>query len=199
MKFGRVSVGDALGCILAHGVSAEGVSFRKGRVLSPDDIEALRRANVAAVMAARLDADDIAEDETARRIGMAVAGAHTDLSTAMTGRTNLYAAERGIVLVDVARVNALNAIHESITIATLAPFEVVERRQMLATVKIIPFAAPLNAVDRAVQIASPSPSLSWSAKADHDRVGCGLRCATPGEADCVNLDDFAGDEDVVAR
>ncbi len=152
MKFGELPVGDALGCILAHGVSAGDVSFKKGRVLSAADIDALKRANVLAVMAAQLDAEDVAEDEAARRIGAAVAGAHTDVSTAMTGRTNLYASERGLVLVDVARVNALNAIHESITVATLAPFEVVERRQMLATVKIIPFAAPATAVAKAVGI-----------------------------------------------
>ena len=152
MKFGQVPVGDALGCILAHGVSAGDVSFKKGRVLSAADIDALKRANVLAVMAAQLDGDDVAEDEAARRIGAAVAGAHTDVSTAMTGRTNLYACERGLVLVDVARVNALNAIHESITIATLAPFEVVGRRQMLATVKIIPFAAPASAVLKAAAV-----------------------------------------------
>jgi molybdenum cofactor cytidylyltransferase len=56
------------------------------------------------------------------------------------------------VLIDVARVNALNAIHESITLATLAPFEAVEKRQMLATVKVIPFAAPAGAVAKAVGI-----------------------------------------------
>lgn len=152
MKFGELPVGDALGCILAHGVSAGDVQFKKGRELSAADIDALIQANVATVMAARLEADDIAEDEAARRIGAAVAGAHTDVSTAMTGRTNLYAAERGLVLVDVTRVNALNAIHESITLATLAPFEVVEKRQMLATVKVIPFAAPAAAVAKAVGI-----------------------------------------------
>jgi molybdenum cofactor cytidylyltransferase len=172
MKFGSVPVAQAQGLVLAHGVSAAEINFKKGRVLSAGDIEALKRANIAHVMAARLEADDIAEDEAARRIGMAVAGAHTDLSTAMTGRTNIYAAERGLVLIDVTRVNALNAIHESITIATLAPFEVVERRQMLATVKIIPFAAPAWAVAKAEAVET-SPTLSWSAKADHPRLSSG--------------------------
>jgi len=152
MKFGRIPIGEALGCVLAHGVNAGDVSFKKGRVLSAADIDALRRALVTTVMAARLEADDVAEDEAARRIGAAVAGAHTDVSTAMTGRANLYASERGLMLVDVARVNALNAIHESITLATLAPFDVVERRQMLATVKIIPFAAPASALAKAVAV-----------------------------------------------
>ena len=37
--------------------------------------------------------------------------------------------------------------------ATLAPFETVSARQMVATVKVIPFAAPRGALDRAVALA----------------------------------------------
>lgn len=149
MKFGGVPVAEAQGCVLAHGVAAGDVSFKKGRVLSADDIGTLTRAGVKTVMVARLEAGDVPEDVAARRVGEAVRGPHTELSTAATGRCNLYAAERGLVLVDTARVNAINAIHESLTIATLAPFELVERRQMLATIKIIPYAAPESAVAKA--------------------------------------------------
>jgi molybdenum cofactor cytidylyltransferase len=111
-------------------------------------------------MIARLEPGDVPEDAAARRIGEAARGPHTTLSTAMTGRTNLYAAERGLVLIDAARINAINAIHESITIATLSPFERVERRQMLATIKIIPFAAPEWAVAKAEEIAQSAPLIA---------------------------------------
>ena len=153
MKFGRVPVADAEGAILAHGVVGDGVNFKKGRTLSAADIDALIRAKIADVTVARLEPGDVPEDEAARRIGEAARGSHTTLSAAMTGRTNLYAAERGLALIDAARVDAINAIHESITIATLAPYELVERRQMLATVKIIPFAAPAPAVRQAAEVA----------------------------------------------
>ena len=189
MKFGRVPLSDAAGAILAHGVSAANATFKKGRTLSAADIEALAHAGVAEVMIARIEPGDVAEDEAARRIGEAARGPHTTLSTAMTGRTNLYAAERGLVLVDAARIDAINAIHESITVATLSPFEQVERRQMLATIKIIPFAAPAWAVKRAEEFAL---SLSWSAQADHPRLsgtgpeglvgGPPSRTMTPGKA-----------------
>ncbi len=152
MKFGSVPVAEAEACVLAHGVSAGDVSFRKGRVLAAADIVALVQAGVATVMVARLEAGDVPEDVAARRVGEAVRGAHTDLSTATTGRSNLYAADRGLVLVDGARVNAINGIHESLTLATLAPFELVERRQMLATIKVIPYATPEWAVAKAEAI-----------------------------------------------
>jgi molybdenum cofactor cytidylyltransferase len=153
MKFGRVPVTEAEGAVLAHGVAGAGVTFKKGRTLSATDIDALTRAEVTEVMVARLEPGDVPEDEAARRIGGAALGPHTTLSAAMTGRTNLYAAERGLTLIDASRVDAINAIHESITIATLAPYELVERHQMLATVKIIPFAAPAPAVKQAEELA----------------------------------------------
>ncbi len=149
MKFGSVPVAEAQGHVLAHGVTAGAVMFKKGRVLTAEDIAALKGAAVATVMTAMLEADDVPEDVAARRIGEAVRGPGSELSTTVTGRTNLYASERGLVVIDGVRVNALNAIHESVTIATLAPFEVVERRQMLATIKVIPFAAPAWAVSKA--------------------------------------------------
>ena len=167
MKFGRIPTTRAAGTILAHGVSAGDVNFKKGRALSAADIDALTKAGVSDVVAAELEPGDVPEDIAARRIGEALRGANTELSTAMTGRTNLYAADRGLVHIDATRINAINAIHESITVATLAPFEIVERRQMLATIKVIPFAAPEWAVAKAEQVAQ---SVSWSAKADHPRL-----------------------------
>ena len=153
MKFGRVPVGQAEGAILAHGAAA----FKKGRTLSAADIAALTAAKIETVMVARLENGDVPEDAAATRIGEAARGPNTNLSAAHTGRCNLYAAERGLLIVDAPRVNAINALHESITIATLNPFEPVEPRQMIATVKIIPFAAPEGAVSAAERIARTAP------------------------------------------
>ena len=49
------------------------------------------------------------------------------------------------------RVDRLNLVDEAITLGTLPPFTVVEPRQMVATIKIIPFAAPEEAVKRMCQ------------------------------------------------
>src|SRR5262249_10158207 len=47
------------------------------------------------------------------------------------------------------RIESANLIDESVTIATLAPYTMVTPGEMVATVKIIPFAAPETAVVRA--------------------------------------------------
>ena len=54
---------------------------------------------------------------------------------------------RGLLVFDRERLDRLNLVDEAITLGTLPPFAVVEPRQMVATVKIIPFAAPEAAVE----------------------------------------------------
>ena len=147
MQFGSVPIDKAIGGILAHSVRE--ARFKKGRVLSADDIAALRAAGLREVVIARLEAGDVPEDEAAARIAAKCSGACVRVGAAFTGRANLYATENGLAVIDGERVNALNAIHESITVATIAPYSRVSPRQMLATVKIIPFAAPETAVDEA--------------------------------------------------
>ena len=154
MQFGPVPIDQAHGAILAHSVRAGSVLFKKGRVLSADDIAALQEDGHRDVVVVRLEAGDVAEDEAAARIAGRCAGSGLRAGAAFTGRSNLYALENGLAVVDEARVNALNAIDESITLATIAPYARVAPRQMMATVKIIPFAAPKPAVEAAERLLS---------------------------------------------
>jgi molybdenum cofactor cytidylyltransferase len=159
MKFGTVPVADAIGCVLAHGVKTAGASFKKGRVLTAGDIAVLHGLGIAAVIAARLEADDVPEDEAARALAVAAAGQGVTAQQAFTGRSNLYSSVHGLVVVDRGRVNVINHMHESLTIATLPPHSVVQPRQMVATVKIIPFATPRNVLEQALTISADQPLL----------------------------------------
>ncbi|HEY2071702.1 MAG TPA: molybdopterin-binding/glycosyltransferase family 2 protein [Rhizomicrobium sp.] len=152
MQFGPIPTDTALGAILAHTTRAGDKRLRKGRVLSADDIAALQAAGVTMVTVARLEPGDIAEDEAASRVAKVCAGEHVRIGAAFTGRANLYAETNGLLLIDKAHVDALNALDESLTVATLSPFMRVAPGRMLATVKIIPFAAPREAVERAERI-----------------------------------------------
>src|SRR5580704_10564391 len=154
MQFGPVPLATARGAILVHGVRAGERLLRKGRILTDDDVAALGRAGIAEIVVARLDADDIGEDEAAARVAKACAGSGVRVGAAFTGRVNLHAQSAGLARIDAATIAALNTIDESVTIATLAPFTRVERGQMLATIKIIPFAAPRAAVEAAENIAA---------------------------------------------
>jgi molybdenum cofactor cytidylyltransferase len=152
MKFGPVAAADAEGGIVAHAVRAGERLFKKGHALSAADVAALRAADVREVYVARLEAGDVPEDEAAARIAGKLAGNGVRVGAAFTGRSNLYATSDGLTVIDPAGIAAINAVDESITVATLPPFERVSARQMVATVKIIPFAAPCRAVERMGQL-----------------------------------------------
>jgi molybdenum cofactor cytidylyltransferase len=142
MKFGPVPTGEAAGAVLAHTLRAGGKVFKKGRVLDGAAVAALAAGGYETVIVARLEAGDVSEDDAAARVAAAVAGPGVEPGEAFTGRCNLHARARGLATVDVARVNALNAIDEAITFATVAPFARVEPGELVATVKVIPFAVP---------------------------------------------------------
>lgn len=157
MQFGSVPLDKAQGIILAHAVRTADRTFKKGRVLSQDDVAALAAAGIAAVVGARLEAEDVPEDDAATRVAARCAGAGTKTAAAFTGRANLYAATAGLALIDTQRVDMLNAIDEALTLATVAPFSRVAPRQMLATAKVIPFAAPRSAVEAAERLLADGP------------------------------------------
>ncbi|MBP2300992.1 NTP transferase domain-containing protein [Azospirillum picis] len=154
MHFGPLPLSDAEGAILAHSLRLGGLAFKKGRRLAAEDILALEAAGLTEVTAAKLDGGDLAEDAAAARIAVATAGDAVQVAAPFTGRVNLFASARGLLRLDAARIDAINAIDESVTIATLPDLAPVEPGQMLATVKIIPFAAPLTAVERAERLAA---------------------------------------------
>jgi len=159
MQFGLVPTADALGAILAHGVRVEKIRFKKGRVLTDADLAQLTKVGVNNVTVARLEIGDVPEDQAAIRIGSGCGGAGVRTGAAFTGRVNLYATFDGIVTISADSANALNCLHESITLATVSPFSRVAKGQMLATIKIIPFAAPKSAVEKAEHILSERGSV----------------------------------------
>src|SRR5262249_32065791 len=67
---------------------------------------------------------------------------------------NLYATVGGLVVLDPTAVDTINLIDEAVTLATLQPYASVAPGDMVATVKVIPFAAPERAVKAAVAAAS---------------------------------------------
>ncbi len=153
MKFGPVPVDEAEGAVLAHSLRLAGLTLKKGRVLSAEDVAALSAEGLERVVVARFEPGDIDEDTAADAVAAAVAGENLTLAPPFTGRVNLTADRRGLLVVDTARLDALNAIHEGVTVATLPPFAPVEPRQMVATVKIIPFAIPGSVLRRCVEAA----------------------------------------------
>ncbi|MBM3503527.1 MAG: 4-diphosphocytidyl-2C-methyl-D-erythritol kinase [Alphaproteobacteria bacterium] len=171
MDFGRIALETAEGTVLGHSIKLARIAFKKGRVLSADDVAQLRASGLTHVIAARYGQDDVPEDEAALAVAGAACGEHARRNAPFTGRCNLYADTPGVLLIDRERLDRLNLVDESITVATLAPFDLVEQGQMLATVKIIPFAAPRAALARCLAIAREGGPLVKVAPLVSHRVG----------------------------
>ncbi len=157
MKFGPVSVAEAEGATAVHSIRAPGLVLKKGTVIGKAEIAALEAANIPSVVVAKLEPQDVPEDVAAAEIAAAVAGDHVRVDRAFTGRANLFAAAAGVLVVDAAAVDRLNQVDETITFATLPAFAPVVEGEMIATVKIIPFAVEVAARDRALAVAEARP------------------------------------------
>ncbi len=149
MKFGPVPLADAAGAVLAHSVSVAGGRLRKGRVLSAEDIAQLGDIGVQEVIVARLDAEDVDEDTAAAQLARAIAGAGFSVTAPFTGRVNLLAEGPGVAVLDVAALEAVNAVHPMITIATVPPWQQMAQGGMAATIKIISYAVRQADLDAA--------------------------------------------------
>ena len=159
MKFGPVSVEDAVGALAAHTVRAGEAMVKKGRQVSSEDAEKLKAAGISTIVAVRLEPDDVGEDEAARKLAEAIAGPNVTVERPFTGRSNLFAERAGLLSIDRAAVDRINAVDEAITVATLPAYKPVVAGEMIGTVKIIPYAVPVRLLDRAVEAMGRDPVL----------------------------------------
>ena len=142
-----------------HSIRQGGLVLKKGTLIGKDEIAALKAAGIEAIVVARTEPGDVPEDAAAAEIAAAVAGEGVHVERAFTGRANLFAETAGVLVVDKGAVDRLNQVDESITFATLAAYKPVVAGEMIATVKIIPFAVAEKARDAALAVAKAARPL----------------------------------------
>jgi molybdenum cofactor cytidylyltransferase len=154
VKFGPEPAATVAGALLAHSLALPGRVLKKGRLLTEEDAAAIAATGRAKVIVARLDPDDVPEDRAAEALAQALGGAGLTVQAPFTGRCNLVAEAAGVVTIDRAVIDAINGIDEAITVATVAPYEAVTTRQLVATIKVIPFAVPRAVLDACLAAAA---------------------------------------------
>lgn len=170
MWFGKRSLddgGDLVGASLAHSIQiAPRKRLRKGRVLTAEDLDAIREAGVAAITVAIPQPGDMMEDAAAAHIADVFALEGFRREDVGTGRVNFHAVADGVLALAPERIDALNRIDPSITLATLPNFSHVRSGQMIATVKIIPFAVAGALVEKAAAEVQPPDTIRVNAFRD---------------------------------
>ena len=143
MKFEPVQLSEAKGKILGHNIAGTNGQrlLRKGKPLTDEDLEKLRMLGRSSVYVAEIEPDDVEENRAARRVAEAICGPGLRITGVASGRANLLADAVGILRIDVDRLTQINECN-GITLATLTTHSPIHPRQIVGTVKIIPYAVP---------------------------------------------------------
>ena len=183
---------------MAHSQRVGERMIRKGSVLDEGALLALREAGRDEVIVARLEPGDVPEDIAADRLAEPLISPLLARTRAATGRVNLTAETPGLLRVNTAMIDRLNTIDESITIGTLPDYAMVAPRDMVATVKIIPFAVPGNVLAVAEALVRQAGSPLTLHPFRNLKVGL-VVTELPGLKDSVTEKTIAATEERVTR
>lgn len=138
----KVKVQDAIGMTLCHDITAmvdgfKGAAFKRGHVITQEDIPKLLDIGKQHVFIWEENAGEIHEEDAARRLSQmtTVNGAH--YGGISEGKVQLFADQDGMFRVDKALLAAVNRIGD-ITITTLPDHYPVKAGDRLASMRIVP-------------------------------------------------------------
>lgn len=151
MKFASVELALAKGHILAHSISLDKATLKKGIILAAGDLAKLKQSGRDYVTVAMLEDGDIAENQAAEALADTLLSDGVTATEPFAGRVNLIAKSDGVLLLNTTTIEAFNSVNEAITIATLPNFARVKEGTLLATLKIIPYGVPKSYVEKALQ------------------------------------------------
>jgi molybdenum cofactor synthesis domain-containing protein len=139
----EVKVEDAIGMILPHDLTQilpgefKGRLFRKGHQVTEADIPALLSIGKEHIYVMELQPGYLHEDEAALRMAKAIAGNDLKLTEPHEGKVNVKSAIHGLVKIDKAFVDSVNAIDE-VVLSTIRSNTVVEAGASLVGTRVIP-------------------------------------------------------------
>lgn len=157
-----VPVAEAVGMVLPHDITEirrgefKGRAFRKGHIIRTEDIEHLQRLGKEHVYILELGAEDIHEDEAARRLAAALAGPGVEVGAEpVEGKINLTAATDGLLRVNREALYRFNLLGE-VMCATLHGETPVKKGQQVAATRLIPLVGRRKVVEEAVSLVADS-------------------------------------------
>lgn len=156
-----IPVQQAQGMVLGHDITrivpgeGKGPAFRKGHVITSEDIPALLRLGKEHISIWDLAEGLLHEDDAAGRIARAIAGDGVTLTQPCEGRINLLSDRPGLLKIDVNILRRLNSIEE-VTIATLHGDVTVSPGQMLAGTRVVPLVVAQDRVTSVESICAES-------------------------------------------
>jgi molybdopterin biosynthesis enzyme len=169
---GRRAPGKLVGSILTRDLTVAGQRWAKGRRLSAEDLHALASEEPGPTVSVLLaERGELHEDEAALRLAKAIAGQNLDVRGPNQSRLDLVASAPGVVTVRVAELERVNRL-DPLEVFTVYDGQIVERGDLVASVKVAPHLVDATVVEAGARIAGfGSQPIVWVAPFAQRLVG----------------------------
>jgi molybdopterin biosynthesis enzyme len=157
-----IPVEEAVGLPLAHDITEiipgkhKGPAFRRGHIIRPEDVSKLLDVGKANIYVMELEKDELHEEDAARRLAKAAAGANLRLTDPSEGRINLIATISGLLKVDVDLLYRFNSLGD-LMLATLPGDRYVKEGTVVAGTRTIPVVVKEALVQQAEALGKENP------------------------------------------
>jgi molybdopterin biosynthesis enzyme len=157
-----IPVEEAVGLPLAHDITEivpgkhKGPAFRRGHVIRPEDVSKLLDVGKANIYVMELEKDELHEEDAARRLARAAAGANLKLTDPVEGRVNLVAEISGLLKIDADLLCRFNSLGD-LMMATLPSNRFVRSGDVVAGTRTIPVVVKEELIQRAEALCKDHP------------------------------------------
>ncbi|MBU0661637.1 molybdopterin-binding protein [Patescibacteria group bacterium] len=160
-----IPIDQAVGTVLAHDITEirpgqfKGAAFKKGRIITEEDLPHLRRIGKEHLFVLHLEPGEIHEDDAAIKLCMALAGPGVVFDPKPSeGKISLKAACRGLLKVNVDALTEVNLVPD-ISCSSRHNNTVLEKGDIVATARAIPLIIDEKTLNAAVKIAEDAGGL----------------------------------------
>jgi hypothetical protein len=169
---GKRAPARLVGAILTRDLTISGQRWSKGRRLSADDLAVLAAAEAGDPVTILVpEPGELHEDDAATRLAAAVAGPGVTIRAPVQSRVDLRAEAAGVLNVRIAELERINRI-DPLEVFTAFDGQVVEKGDLVASVKIAPHLVDAATVDAGARLAGfGSHPIVWVAPFLPRRVG----------------------------
>lgn len=157
-----IPVTQAVGSVLAHDITEirkgefKGAAFRKGHIITEEDISYLQRLGKEHIFVLNIADDEMHEDDAAWEIALLLKGEGITINgEPKEGRINLVAATDGLLKINTGALLEFNMLGE-VMCSTLHNNTLVKKGQIVAGARAIPLVIKKDLINRAIERAYTS-------------------------------------------
>ena len=157
-----VNTEEAVGHVLCHDITQiikdekKGPVFRKGHIIAPEDIPVLLSVGKEHLYVWENDETMLHEDEAAEILRDICIGEYMRATEPKEGKIELVAEADGLLLIDLERLRAINALGDMM-IATRASGFMVKKGDKLCGTRVIPLVIKKERMEKAKELAGGTP------------------------------------------